>query len=873
LNEENINQSSFPRLMELFGRTVGVVSEAIATALEAGLEKRPDDLRDKLRGIFERVFPEPSYHPTGKDPHLVRGLYKRSRGHTTERSPRLVDLVIFHLQEAFDQASERGVARGYILAPSPLLIAIEALTIPEAYHTRAYSLLAARIYLSRKLGVWPRNAFVDQGSSNTQFTIDENTIIEEFDYCRTLVEYGDIWSVKADPKKSFIGHYLAARGVLVLRFRQADAIDFMRRGIFSSQGADPEVSSRELQYRLSHRYTKLPAPADFMNEILGVPLAIRGAEVIFFNGLKPSVNAGLVMQLSGGPGTGKTTLALALAAALASIGTQTLYFSVEEAAADLSSKLRQQLQSRLTALSYYSTDEENWFKAYELTPTSLNAIETSIIEPLAKSIAEEKSNWSTLKSAGAAIPALPFLVVVDSLSALDVEDGGFQEAESAESTERRRVDYRDGNQWLIRRRLSEFVRLCREMRVFVILITGDRGQPSRDLDYLVDMVVHLGVEGSDQHSQKPVRLLTLSKSRQQISRHGTHIFHLSGDSGLRLAPQLSSQMDALQDLRQLLWDRHTYSEVMNVRRASSGGYKYVEFMRIHWRSQILLQGKGSSGKAGLALKIALSPKFSAEGFVSGQDSPRVLVLSFLYPQSYYDTLKQRIEKGILRESKVSNLLGFSKQAAEKFATSIPKLTVIHLTPGFLVAEDLHSKLIRKLEEARLEGRPYSCVIIDGLHNLALQFPGAGESVNLLPIMYGTLARSNVTTITTFTTLALSSSEIGSAGDLAEESVFRLRVHLPLLHTLVQASDYVLEVFRADRARPLADVYDKAALSLRGSSIKAPSTEDRGAAYLVAVQSAISRDPPASLIGWQRQDLEFCDPGWNFGERQQSLPIE
>jgi hypothetical protein len=191
------------------------------------------------------------------------------------------------------------------------------------------------------------------------------------------------------------------------------------------------------------------------------------------------------------------------------------------------------------------------------------------------------------------------------------------------------------------------------------------------------------------------------------------------------------------------------------------------------------------------------------------------------------------------------------------------MSVIYLSPGFLLAEDLYSKLGRKLEEGNLEGRPFTSVVVDGLHNLALQFPGAGESRNLLPIIYGTLSRSNVTLITTFTTLSLDTSEVDGSGDLMEGAVFRLRVHLPLLHTLVQASDYVFEVFRADRGR----------LPAKSNGLGLETPVDRGATYLVSVQSAVSRDPPISVIGWNRQTLEFHDPGWNLGERQQSLPID
>ena len=789
-------------------------------------------------------------HSTGIDGHIVDGLFSNKRGHTTRPDktyPRLIQLILLHLQEATTQASEKRINAGYLLLPSPLHIAVEALTVPSEAHTRAFPLVAGRLLLSKWLKVWPRNAFIDQVEEPDKL-IDESAIIEEIGNCRTLVEYGDIWEIKQDPKKLFIGHYMAMRGVLLYRFKAPIAIQFLEHN-FSTFGikADPETTdnpkadSPAVQFRLSDRYLKLPAPSDFMNEILGVPVALRGMENVFFNGLKPSVSAGLAVQLAGGPGTGKTTFALALAAALAPIGTQCFYFSFEEQEGDLVSKLRQQSQPRLSRLSFHSANESEWFSAFPIESTSLEFIENQIIAPLRRRILEAKSDWQTLHKQNAIIPPLPFYVVLDSISALSL----------LSKTEA------DAGTRSIRQRLAAFVNLCREMRVLVVMITSEDRSSWGELDYLVDMAIELRVDAANEHGTKPTRLFSLNKSRQQISRHGTHIFHLSGDSGFRIAPQLSSQMDAQQNFRELLWDKQSFLEVLNVRGIDSGRYKYVEFMDLHARSKILLQGKGSSGKAGLALKIALAPRFFRDdGYVPAQSFPRVLVLSFLYPPLYYDGLQKKLLSVMQRETSVTRLRKFDGQVAERYIKGIPPVTVIHLTPGVLHAEDLHSKMVRHLDEGRLSGLPYTAVIIDGLHNLALQFPGATESSHLFPIIYGTLSRANVMTITTFTTLAISSSERKGTSDSMEESIFRLRVHLPLLHTFVQASDYVFEVFRNDNPNR-----------------RAVTTEDEGATYLINIQSTISRDPPVTYLGWRRQDLEFCDPGRMYDKTQADLPID
>lgn len=844
-------QTDFSRLMDAMTKAVEAISEAMAIYINLKLKGQHDDeITPLLRRHFESVYPKKQFRGTGIDWHIVDGLHRVQRGHTARPEgelPRLVQLILLHVNEAFIQSGR--LAKGHVLFPSPLFIAVEALTVPQEPHTRAYPLLAARMLLSHRLGIWPRNAFTDYGVQDGD-AIDENTVIEEIGNCRTWVSVGDIWTIKADLRKCFIGNFMAVRGVLLMRSSAAHALTFLNSGLFSKRWA-PARLSLQFQFRLSQKFERLPPPSDFMNEILGVPVAIRGMDNVFFNGIKPSVGAGLVMQLSGGPGSGKTTFALALAAALAPLGTQSLYFSFEEEEGDLASKLRQQSQPRLKNLSYHQSDDSEWFKAYAIPTNSLAAIQSSVIDPLMQRIGQVQRDWPAVRNKQGIVPPLPFLVVLDSLSALSLD------AESASP------DNSSTKSSTVRQRLAAFVNLCRQMRVFVILVTSDNRSAWGDLDYVVDMVVNLKVEGADEHNRKPIRLFNLSKSRQQISRHGTHIFHLSGDSGFRIAPQLSSQMDAQQDIKQLLWDRHTFIESLNVRRTESGGYRYADFIKLHWRSQILLQGRGSSGKAGLALKIALSPKYAVEGFIEGQQSPRILIVSFLYPGSYYDVLQMRLQRAIVREAKVMQLRGLTEQAAERYVKSIPPVSVIHLTPGTLHAEDLHSMMVRRLEEGRLSGRPYTAAIIDGLHNLALQFPGASESSYLFPILYGTLSRANVTTITTFTTLAINSSEHGLAADANEESVFRLRVHLPLLHTLVQASDYVIEIVRAAKSdRP----------GTQQASILQTQSETTGV-YLLRVQSAISRDPPSALIGWNRQEMEFTEPGTGYEESQRELPID
>src|SRR4051812_40561462 len=107
--------------MASLNRAVDAIAGAMAIWLDAHeAEHSETNTIAALRQHFESVYPEAEYHPTGIDPHLVAGLHQRGRGHAgrTIGHPRLIDLILLHMAEAEEQASERRLAKGYALIPS-----------------------------------------------------------------------------------------------------------------------------------------------------------------------------------------------------------------------------------------------------------------------------------------------------------------------------------------------------------------------------------------------------------------------------------------------------------------------------------------------------------------------------------------------------------------------------------------------------------------------------------------------------------------------------------------------------------------------------------------------------------------------------------
>lgn len=829
MKEHGSERKGFSRLISSATQLMETISRGMALYYQKTLGRDGNDnLERTLSQLFYEDLGIEELRRTGLDQHIASGLYARGKPVIAKRlserpmdydAPRLIDLLMMHFREAENQSREREIESGdYLLVPSPLAVTMDALTIPSEVQTKAYAILACRTLLSHRFNVW-NSLSIDKDNNNGQALIDEARIVEEFRYIRTFIEHRD--NVRnTNSIKQYVLNYLAAKGVLLLRLKKTEVVKFLLEGVFARKGRPSSDIAKVPEYRLSTRYKELPDPSNYVNELLGIPLPIRGADTIFFGALKTSSNKGLVIEVSGGPGSGKTSFALAVAASLAPIDTHTLYISFEEHVEDLVAKLKSQSQPKIQRLSFHHKNDFSWFNAYRCSDCDLESLEKNILSPLIERMVEVNEAKQKAVREEKIIAPLPLMVVIDSISALPLK--------SSELTANSLVcgsNCRDMSSSNTRRRLITLIDKCLELKAVVIVISSLSSELTGSLEYLVDMVISLGVEGQQEHNRKPTRLLTLSKSRHQIARHGTHIFHLSRESGFRIAPQLPSQIDVQHAYKQFLWEEQNVIKTLNVcMNRDTRKFSYIEFCDINMRSFILIHGRGSSGKAGLAMTLALAPRFRQGLYEREVVGRRVLVLSFLYPEAYYSELRRRIQGNMRQQWPALHEFGYAKDEAIGIGKEASKVDTLHFTPGFLNSEDLYSKFLRSLEKGRLEGRPYNVVIIDGLHNVALQFPGARDLDALWPIVYGTLSRSNITTITTFTTLEIRESQKTITEDTSRDSTFILKSHLPLMHALVQASDYVIELSRKE------------------------------AGYKASLQSAINREPPRREITWDRNNL-------------------
>ena len=220
-------------------------------------------------------------------------------------------------------------------------------------------------------------------------------------------------------------------------------------------------------------------------------------------------------------------------------------------------------------------------------------------------------------------------------------------------------------------KIKEVVEKFRNLKSIVILIGGEGVLESLKMEYLVDIGINLMHQGIDEKGEKPLRLFNLYKTRQQLSRQGTHVFHMSGDEGFRLSPQIPSQMDRKEKVKRNLHDEtkiiHTLNYINDDKKLKiiesnpfglTDKQKGENYFNIFPRTHILVHGYGSAGKAGFSLKLLLTPPINCSlhttditklNYSNSNNRRKVLIISFLYPEKYYEDLifdKVQLQKSI-----------------------------------------------------------------------------------------------------------------------------------------------------------------------------------------------------------------------------------
>ena len=749
------------------------IEQLIGTQKETDLKKLLGEIKVIFSAFREELrFEKYQSQNRGLNNHLKEGVNEYSF------EPRLLKLVLNACKKSLNfEDKSKSEAK---FAPSPLSILYNYLIVPDEQQSSAFSLYACRTILFIELGAHPyhRNFQIDKEVFRL-FT-EENVLDCISTFKNYISKRDNVIARENNPAYLITAHFLAMKGLFFLRFNnEEDKISYFRNN--SLKGLSNEKNILNYEFRLSKEYTELLPAEELINNFWGIPVPIKGLDTLFFGGIKKDATESVVLSLSGQAGIGKTSLALSIAANFSAFDTKCFYITLEENPEDLKSRIISIIPDYLKRLSFYKKNIDEWFYPRSFELKSSTNIKSLVI--FFKEIQEIlKKTRSELQS----IPNIcPLIIVIDSINGIISND-----------------DLTDKNLY---DELENFVKTCRDLQSFIILLSAEDLPRIVKLDYLVDIVIDLKHEKTNILNDKPIRILRLLKTRHQLSRPGSHLFHLSGPKGLRVSPQIPSQMDKKILLKRNLPDKeyilHTFnllnkaSEIKNYRQLSL--YKesksdWNKVIQIYDKSQILIHGHGSSGKSGLALKILLTPplKKAKNPFDLNMDlskseyKRKILVISFLYPGDYYDDLIYK------------RITPFFRSIYDENSPPMPEVKYLAFYPGFLNPEDFVLRVSYALDEAILRGEPFTGVLLDGLHNVFLQFPNIQEHSMVWPMLYTLLNRYNVTTVSTFTTFLANSQQSFTPNLFADDYEDRLLMQKgqkPFLHALVQASDFYFRI--------------------------------------------------------------------------------
>ena len=778
---------------------------------------------NEIDSCFDILNPKRYSHSAKNKNHHIR-----DGANVQSKNSRLSNIVVSRFEEIQFNLHKQKKDDLTLYIPSPISLLFDSLSVPTDLSSVSHSLIACRSLLFLIMSVSPFARKEDTAWEKIRVEELESIMDSENKYYAK----NDFFPIRGSRVGEFLQHFLALKGFYVIRFgtiarkrindkHKLEVVinEYFRqrnlRGLIKDTQGKKRIKLlldnllgqnnknidrvRLHEYELSPLLDEPPIVFDIVNEIVGSPVPIKGINTVLYGGLRRGNNDSLVMSVYGAAGTGKTTFALSMASAMGTCGTNCFYISTEEHPNDLESRLHSITPTYIKDISisnknyiYFDNlrDENRQIKGDYIDVNSM----TKYIDRINNIILGYRKHG--LKEL-LGIP--PLLIVIDSLHNPTMGN-----------------EFTELNNWI-----AKFISHCRSMKAIVLILSPEELPKSSELSYLVDLFISLEYSGTDKVHEKPKRIFRLKKTRFQLSRPGSHIFHMSGRGGFRISPQLSSQLD--QEVQQGIhlvdenktidilnkWDHNMhYTERFKPVKVS----KYAD---IYFYSHILVYGHGSTGKSAFGLRLLTDPidnKYSANW------PRRVLIISFLYSKNYYDELFKNIKRRILQ-----NTDSYTKEY---------NIDCISFAPGFMNPEDMLSEISTKIGSAKLKGQPYTGVLLDGIHNVFLDFPNIQDRHLVWPILHRMLSINRLTVVTTFSTFSLDKE---SDNETQEEKEIQLKEHLPFLHAFAHRKDYYITIEK-----------------IKDGSIMHPDC-------ILKVKECIKQTAPQTVLLWNRKTLTLSPP--------------
>jgi KaiC/GvpD/RAD55 family RecA-like ATPase len=729
---------------------------------------------------------------TQDDPHLAEGSYDSLRAATPLFTrPYVLLLTQFSHVDVKNSLGtipsrarydRRNRPKQYLF--SPLYLVRQVLSSPTYLASGAYAhvvvrseIYAASIEFSEQHR--SRLAKADALTSVKSF-IEFDQIAASVQKAESYRRNGDTF-YPASPTDFILGHLLASRGLALLTFAPGhSSYTPERRNEMPLIGRDTALYGGTLvpdtgiyEFRFLDEIDGIPSAAEIINELDGFPVPIPGAETVFARGLRATASNGVVGRVSGTSGAGKTTLALAIGTALAPLGVTTFYVSCEEEGVDLERRIFTLTPPFIARMSSQPRHIRDWFYSVHLSADTAEENRDTAFA-FVDEIAHLYERAGITPAADSPPGIIPLFVVFD----------GVHELLSNNTHDDQVAIFRNA------------VSHVRQLGAFVLILTAEIDEPAlRELDYAVDFVIKLEHAPQRDSAEEPIRRFILNKTRLQYSRPGAHILHISKHDGVKIYPQLTAQFDEFTGYKWKPIRKDRWYDFLQT--GLNAGVCLRPLVRIFERSQVLITGRGSSGKAGFGLKLLMKPTgerdvslpalFAEETLPDRQPfrmPRRILVISFLYDESYYITLQEAIAKNLNVDS------------ASRHPAPVIELDVLSLYPGFLSPEVLMRKIIEKNASRKLSGSGYHGILIDGLHNVFLQFPRLQGSPMLWPTLFEIFRILGATVVTTHTLFTIKGME-SIPQVLVDVDAAMHRVG-PVLQALVNGADYYLDLSASDR---------------------------------------------------------------------------
>ena len=116
-----------------------------------------------------------------------------------------------------------------------------------------------------------------------------------------------------------------------------------------------------------------------------------------------------------------------------------------------------------------------------------------------------------------------------------------------------------------------------------------------------------------------------------------------------------------------------------------------------------------------------------------------------------------------------------------------EVETLHFTPGMITAEEVYSAVASRISLSNVTGSRYSGILVDGMHNVFVQFPKLEGHPELWSALMNLTRAVGIKSVWTFTDF-----EVWGANNLNTVDYESSR-HKPLLTALSQSIDYGLSV--------------------------------------------------------------------------------